>query len=148
MALVCASAFAVLNREVSTTAVQSGGTFTVKYISSGVNPPFFYSIKDTLTGGCTLLDGKNVIATVLTSPQTETGAITVNAPSSDTICYLNGDSQFAGSALVNFAQASVKVGQGSGTSGSGGSSSSFGSIGLIVVLAIGGFILYKFFNPK
>lgn len=115
--LICASAFGAVERVVSTTSATKDGTFTVKYVVSGVSPPFFYSIKDTMSGGCTV-NGQNVIATTLTSPATETGAITVKAPSTDSTCTFTGDSKLGSSNTVAFPSASVTIGGG----GSGGGS--------------------------
>lgn len=97
-----------MERKLSTTAVQPGGTFTVKYsvLNFGSNP-FFFSIKDTITGGCTVF-GNNEIITTITSPQTETGAITVNAPQSG-ICTFSGDYKLGSNNPVVFPNMQVAV---------------------------------------
>ena len=95
-------------REFSVSSIEPGETFTVKYKVLGFAvDPFFFSIKDTITGGCTVF-GNPEIVTTLTSPQPETGAITVQAPSSGS-CQFNGDWKSGSDAAVSFTPATVSI---------------------------------------
>jgi len=97
-----------LGRTLSTSEVSPGGTFTLTYDVIAPDPPYFFSIADYITGGCTVL-GSTEIITTLTSPQTETGALTVQAPGTAGTCTFDGDWQLGANPIVPFTQGSVRV---------------------------------------
>lgn len=101
-----------MKRQFSNNYVNPGGTFTVQYNVQGVSAsPYFFSIKDIITGaGCTLAtNGGNEIITTITSPQAESGQISVKAPSILGLCNFNGDYQLGSNVPVSFSQESVEV---------------------------------------
>jgi hypothetical protein len=67
-----------LNRVISTSTVNAGNTFTVYYNVPNPNGAFVFSIKDTITGGCTVSTGGVDIIKLLTSPDTQTTSVTIN----------------------------------------------------------------------
>ena len=97
-----------LERDVSDSFVHPGGTFTLTYQVQNPAPPFFFSIKDVISGGCTSF-GTTDITTTLTSPQTATGAITITAPATTGTCTFNGDWKLGANPEVGFTQDTVTV---------------------------------------
>lgn len=103
-----------LERVLSSNSVQPGGSFTLKYrVLNAGSTPFFFSIKDTMSGGCTIF-GSSEVVTTLSSPAGETGAMTITAPSSEGTCTFTGDWQLGSGGLVQFTTQTVTV-QTSGT---------------------------------
>lgn len=99
-----------LSRSLSASYVHPSETFTVTYNVGGQSAaPFFFSIKDILTGGC-LVSGSSSIITTLTSPASATGAITVTAPATTGNCYFDGNYQLGSNAQVTFSpQGNVRI---------------------------------------
>ena len=97
-----------LERDVSDSFVHPGGTFTLTYQVQNPAPPFFFSIKDVISGGCTSF-GTTDITTTLTSPQTATGAITITAPATTGTCTFNGDWKLGAGNIVLFPSMTVDI---------------------------------------
>lgn len=98
-----------LDRVVSSTAVAPSGTFTIKYVVPNPSGAYFFSIRETLTGGCTVSTGGTEIVKTLSSPDIETTTVTINAPASGT-CTITGDYMLGSNPLVNFPVATITIG--------------------------------------
>ncbi len=71
--------------------VQSGQSFTVKYTQTGTSSPYFFTIKDSLTGSCNFVgtgDSKS-LSTFIISPYIETEPVTIETVSTG-ICTIEG----------------------------------------------------------
>lgn len=145
--LLACSTFALANLERQLpTSVNSGSTFTVKYMVSGDSAPYFFSIKDVMSGGCTV-QGDSQIVTTLTSPATYVD-ISVKAPSSGT-CTFNGDYQLGSASLVNFPAGTVTVSSGGSNNGGSTSDDSGNNSWMwIAGIGIGVVALIAFFGKK
>ncbi len=99
-----------LSRSFSDTFVWPGQTFILTYNVGGQSAaPFFFSIKDTITGpGCTVT-GSSEIVTTVTSPASGSGDITVLAPGSTGDCNFDGDWILGSNPAVLFGTESVRI---------------------------------------
>jgi len=143
------SATGSLTRTVSATTVSPGGVITIAYTATNPAQEWFVGFHDDVS--CSNNIDGFMITNAGQSPKSE--QYTFTAPQSGVCTLTNGWYQFTNSDKINLNPVTITI-SGSGNNGgspgggSGGSSSSFGSIGVIVGLLIGGFILYQIFNKK
>ena len=136
-------------RSFSKNVVSPGETFTATYTATSSDMEWFVGFGDTVSCG-NPVEGF-MLSNAGQSPKSE--QYTFTAPQSGVCTLTNGWYQFTNSDKINLNPVTITI-SGSGNNGgspgggSGGSSSSFGSIGVIVGLLIGGFILYQIFNKK
>lgn len=91
-------------------SVMPGSSFNITYSADSVYTKWGVSITDTISGGCTFQGGSTNYKTTLFSVGPVSETITINTPSSASVCKFSGDYQFGNESIKLIQNHSVQVG--------------------------------------